>query len=61
MSKEPLPQVDCDYCSDEGDSFTVIGRGTGGIVVEYRDGRVELIPVDTWQQASYQPQAAQPA
>lgn len=42
------PAVDGRYTTSQGESFVVIGLGTKGIVVEYHDGRVELIPRDRW-------------
>lgn len=48
MVIQSLPAVDGRYTTSQGDTFVVIGMGTKGIVVEYRDGRVELISRDRW-------------
>ncbi len=50
-----LPSIDTAYTNPEGESFVVIGRGTRGIVVEYRDGRVELIPFHDWRKRQFNP------
>jgi len=39
-----------DYFSlSSGERIEVIGYGTGGIVIEYHDGRAELIDQPGWQ------------
>jgi len=41
------PSIDNNY-TVKGECLTVIGSGTNGIVVEYTDGRVELISKESW-------------
>lgn len=43
-----LPVVNSEYETTQGDTFVVIGRGTQGIIIEYSDGRVELITPSEW-------------
>lgn len=49
MSLQSLPTVDARYRNPVGDTCVVIGLGTKGIIVEYEDGRVELIAKDQWR------------
>lgn len=42
-----MPSIDNNY-TVKGECLTVIGSGTNGIVVEYNDGRVELISKESW-------------
>lgn len=49
MQLQNLPSIDEQYRDDNGNLFVVIGRGTRGIVVEYFDGKVELISLQDWQ------------
>ncbi len=55
MEHHVLPSVDTTYTNPEGERFIVIGRGTRGVVVEYRDGRVELIPLQQWRRQQFSP------
>jgi len=48
MHIQSLPNVDSQFKNESGDVFVVIGRGTRGIVIEYVDGRVELISANKW-------------
>jgi len=43
------PIVGTHYDTKPGESIEVIAVGTRGIVVEYIDGRVELLDLDCWQ------------
>jgi len=43
-----LPSVDEQFKTKSGECFIVIGRGTQGIIIEYLDGRVELVPIKKW-------------
>ncbi len=43
-----LPTVNTEYETPQGETFTVIGRGTQGIIIEYCDGRVELVSHTQW-------------
>jgi len=54
MSLQSLPMVDSEYRDPLGDTCVVIGLGTQGIVVEYTDGRVELIAKDQWHADDWQ-------
>ena len=56
MYLQNLPSVDAQFINHQGDKFVVIGRGTGGIVIEYGDGRVELISPQRWQAMNQWPQ-----
>ncbi len=47
MQTLAMPSIDNHY-TVKGEDLTVIGSGTNGIVVEYHDGRVELIPKESW-------------
>lgn len=42
------PIVGTHYDTKPGESMQVIAVGTRGIVVEYIDGRVELLDMDCW-------------
>ncbi len=42
-----MPSIDNNY-TVKGECLTVIGSGTNGIIVEYNDGRVELISKESW-------------
>jgi hypothetical protein len=53
------PVIGSCFTSDQGESFEVIGRGTGGVVVEYADGRAELIDLQTWQTLDINPELEQ--
>ncbi|MDH3327273.1 MAG: hypothetical protein OEM38_11215 [Gammaproteobacteria bacterium] len=48
MHIQSLPAVDSQFKNKSGDVFVVIGRGTRGIVIEYIDGRVELVSASKW-------------
>lgn len=48
MQVQSLPTVDSQFKNKSGDVFVVIGRGTRGIVIEYLDGRVELVSPSKW-------------
>ncbi len=52
MHIQSLPSVDSHFKSKSGDAFVVIGRGTRGIVIEYIDGRVELVSANKWSNMS---------
>ena len=43
------PVIGTHYNTGSGGSAEVIAVGTRGIVVEYKDGRVELIDNENWQ------------
>jgi len=43
------PIVGTHYDTQPGETIEVIAVGTRGIVVEYIDGRVELLDLDCWQ------------
>lgn len=43
------PAFDLAYQTFDGQHFFVIGVGTQGIIIEYHDGRVELVPQVHWQ------------
>lgn len=49
MATQHLPAIGDRYVDSTGESFEVIGLGTGGVVVEYFDGRAELIDLQRWQ------------
>lgn len=51
------------YNTHTGEAIEVIGVGTGGIVIEYADGRAELVDNVRWQQLnpSILPDTAQDA
>jgi len=49
MHIQSLPSVESQFKSKSGDVFVVIGRGTRGIVIEYFDGRVELVSPSKWR------------
>ena len=58
------PTVGSHYDTQPGETIEVIAVGTNGIVVEYTDGRVELLAPDCWQslrQGSHQAALASPA
>jgi hypothetical protein len=46
------PSIGDLYCTRSGEEVEVIGLGTGGIVIEYTDGRAELLDATAWQQLS---------
>ncbi len=48
MSIFDLPVVNAQFKNQYGDLFTVIGKGTRGIVIEYINGKVELISPKNW-------------
>jgi len=48
MQTSAMPSIDNNY-TVKGEHLTVIGRGTNGIIVEYHDGRVELISKESWR------------
>ena len=48
MNQHCQPAIDSRYVTQFGESFVVISMGTGGVVVEYIDGRVELISLQQW-------------
>ena len=43
------PSIGDYFNLSSGERIEVIGYGTGGIVIEYRDGRAELIDQPGWQ------------
>ena len=43
------PIVGTHYDTQPGETIEVIAVGTRGIVVEYIDGRVELLDLDCWE------------
>lgn len=43
------PIVGTHYDTQPGETIEVIAVGTRGIVVEYIDGRVELLDLDCWK------------
>ena len=43
------PSVGDYFSLSSGERIEVIGYGTGGIVIEYHDGRAELIDQPGWQ------------
>jgi len=50
---EKFPIIGSRYTNDSGDAFEVIGMGTQGIIVEYIDGRAELIDHQTWDRLRF--------
>lgn len=48
MHLHSLPSINAEFRNKHGDVFTVIGRGTQGIIIEYSDGRVELVSSEKW-------------
>ena len=48
MHLQSLPTINTEFKNKHGDVFTVIGRGTRGIIIEYSDGKVELVSPDRW-------------
>lgn len=48
MQLQSLPLIDTEFKNKQGDVFTVIGRGTRGIIIEFSDGRVELVSPEEW-------------
>ena len=48
MHVQSLPSINTEFKNKQGDVFTVIGRGTRGIIIEYSNGRVELVSPDRW-------------
>jgi len=49
MLNGQLPGIDSQFSNTNGEHFTVISTGTKGIVIEYQDGRVELVTKPDWQ------------
>jgi len=49
MSTINLPIVNTQFKNQTGDLFTVIGKGTKGIIIEYISGKVELVPPKNWE------------
>lgn len=49
------PAIGSCFISNQGETFEVIGRGTRGVVVEYADGRAELIDLQTWEALDINP------
>ena len=49
------PSIGSCFISDQGETFEVIGRGTRGVVVQYADGRAELIDMQTWETLDINP------
>ncbi len=43
------PSVGACYLTAEGERVEVIGLGTNGIIIEYEDGRSELVDPESWQ------------
>lgn len=43
------PSIGALFSLTSGEQIEVISYGTGGIVIEYRDGRAELIDQPGWQ------------
>lgn len=50
MAAHQLPTIGERYIDSSGESFEVIGLGTGGIVIEYFDGRAKLIDLQSWKE-----------
>ena len=50
---EKIPLIGSHYITELGDAFEVIGMGTQGIVVEYIDGRAELIDHQAWDRLRF--------
>ena len=48
MHLQSLPTINTEFKNKHGDTFTVIGRGTQGIIIEYNNGKVELVTPDKW-------------
>ena len=48
MEAPGQPVFNLAYNNPHGEKFFVIGIGTQGIVIEYHDGRVEIVPQHTW-------------
>ena len=49
MLNHQLPGIDSQFSNTNGEHFTVISTGTKGIVIEYQDGRVELVTKPDWR------------
>jgi len=52
------PIVGSHHDTKQGESIEVIAVGTLGIVVEYIDGRVELLDPECWQSLQHSPHHA---
>jgi hypothetical protein len=50
MQLQSFPSINTEFKNKSGDVFTVIGRGTKGIIIEYSDGQVELISPTKWHE-----------
>jgi len=50
---EKIPLIGSRYTTELGDAFEIIGLGTQGIIVEYIDGRAELIDHQTWERLRF--------
>jgi len=59
MNNHNAPAIDSRYVTLQGVPFLVIGRGTGGVIVQYEDGRVELLSKDRWNTLQAIPASAQ--
>jgi len=55
MQFHDLPIVDSCFTTSQGETFVVIGRGTQGVIVEYIDGRVELLSLSQWANIAQDP------
>jgi len=49
MHLQSLPSINAQFKNKHGDVFMVIGRGTRGIIIEFSDGRVELVSPARWR------------
>ncbi|MDH5544051.1 MAG: hypothetical protein OEZ43_00570 [Gammaproteobacteria bacterium] len=54
MLSSHRPDINSQYTSPEGEQVTVIGTGTNGIVVEFQDGRVQLLATPEWESLGMQ-------
>ena len=52
MSILCMPLVNTRFKNQYGDLFTVIGKGTKGIIIEYISGKVELVSPKNWESMS---------
>lgn len=55
MHVHSLPVVDSKFITAKGETFVVIGRGTQGVIIEYVDGRVELLSLSQWANMTQKP------
>ena len=59
MLSSHRPDINGQYTNPEGEQFTVIGTGTNGIIIEFQDGRVQLLAAPEWESLGIQRSAEQ--